>query len=274
MNQHFLVYGIVFLTTCLIVQQACSQDIDSERKLTRKMIDVGGYKLNFNYVQGTLPAIVFECGGGMTSSQWKKIQRTLSATTRNAIVSYDRAGHGKSELPDTEYDIESEMAALRAGLEALGVADDVILVGHSYAAFLMTVYTHQYPDSVRSILYIDPITVSFESLRQSKSDVEDFDPGKFPNTKYGKALSRQVRALPRTLEALQSIPIPEKPYLVISAEKRWMETDEENDAFRRGQKELANFNGTEPIIAEGSDHFVPRRAPELVLRVIGELLAK
>ena len=238
------------------------------RTTVEKMVDVGGYKLNFRHTPGILPAIVFECGGGGTATQWRKIQNALNETTQNAIVSYDRAGHGKSELPDTEYDVESEVAALRAGLEALGVADRVVLVGHSYAGFLITVYTHQYTDSVESLLYIDPNTLSYARWRGTKDDPTDF-----PNTKYGRAIARQLRGFPKTLDTVESIPLPTKPYFVISAGERWLDTEEGNDVFRRAHEELADANGTHLIIAEGVDHFVPRRAPELVIRVINDLLA-
>jgi pimeloyl-ACP methyl ester carboxylesterase len=236
------------------------------------MVDVGGYKLHFRYTSGILPAIVFESGGGAAAWQWARIQQSLSKTTKNALVSYDRAGHAKSELPESEYDIKSEMAALRTGLEKLGVADEVILVGHSYAGFLMTMYTHLYSESVKSLLYIDPNTVSYAMTRIAIEGNREYDPTDIPKTKYERAMARQLKVFPKTLEIMEAIPLPTQPYFVIGAGERWMDTDQLNDAFRRGHEELAKHNGTELIIAEGSDHFVPRKAHDLVLQYIRKLL--
>jgi pimeloyl-ACP methyl ester carboxylesterase len=274
MKLNLFVFAVVWLSVCLIVQPAFAQETDPDRTAVDKMVDVGGYKLHFRHTPGILPAIVFESGGGAAAWQWANIQQALSTTTKNALVSYDRAGHARSELPDTEYDLKSEMTALHVGLEKLGVADEIVLVGHSYAGFLMTMYTHLYPDSVKSLLYIDPNTVTYALARTEIQGPPVVDPDDIPKNKYDQAMRRQLKAFPETLETMKSVPWPTQPYFVIAAGERWMDTDELNDAFRQGHEELTKHNGTELIIAEGSDHFVPRKAQDLVLRIINDLLTK
>ena len=71
------------------------------RDSVEEKIDVGGYKLNFKYTLGIEPVIVFESAGGNEADQWNNIQETLPYLLRNALVSYDREGHGESELSST-----------------------------------------------------------------------------------------------------------------------------------------------------------------------------
>jgi len=49
----------------------------------------------------------------------------LAETTGATVVSYDRAGYGESDLPDTPYDVHEELAGLWRGLEDLGCADSL-----------------------------------------------------------------------------------------------------------------------------------------------------
>ena len=92
----------------------------SYKTVEHKNISVGDYSLSFNYISGSEPAIVFESGSGVESSHWNKIMQSLSSKIDNAIISYDRAGYGKSDLPMEPYQIESEVLWLRKGLEHLG----------------------------------------------------------------------------------------------------------------------------------------------------------
>lgn len=67
------------------------------------LVDVGGYRLNFRVIPGRAPTIVLESGGGADSSQWSSLQPELARVTGLAVVSYDRAGFGDSDLPSRPY---------------------------------------------------------------------------------------------------------------------------------------------------------------------------
>jgi pimeloyl-ACP methyl ester carboxylesterase len=99
-------------------------------------VDVGGYRLRFRVVDGRLPTIVLESGGGADSSEWTILQPQLARLTGLAVVSYDRAGFGESDLPSSPYNASEEVAGLQTGLKRLGLAKEVLLVGHSYGGLL------------------------------------------------------------------------------------------------------------------------------------------
>jgi len=106
------------------------------------LIDVGGYRLHFRIAAGRTdePVVVLDAGGGLDAEEWRSLQPRLERETGATVVSYDRAGFGSSDLPATAFDFRGEVEGLHAGLRALGFADRVILVGHSYAGFTLQLY--------------------------------------------------------------------------------------------------------------------------------------
>ena len=66
-----------------------------------KLVDVGGYNLNFRIIPGQGPAILLESGGGMDANEWNALAPRLAADTGATVIAYDRAGFGKSDLPET-----------------------------------------------------------------------------------------------------------------------------------------------------------------------------
>jgi pimeloyl-ACP methyl ester carboxylesterase len=159
------------------------------------LIDVGGYKLNFVITKAEEPTILFEAGGGADASQWEEIQKKLAAETNATIISYDRAGYGKSELPNTSYNLKNEIQDLHKCLETLHVKK-IILVGHSYGAFLCQAYQFIYPERIAAIILADPNNVTFVDSIGTKILMQiPFDTTK-PLTIRQKADVRQTILLP------------------------------------------------------------------------------
>src|SRR4030042_4183716 len=69
-----------------------------------RLVDVGGYNLYFRIIPGQGPAILLESGGGMDSTEWNALAPRLARETGATALAYDRAGFGKSDLPETKYD--------------------------------------------------------------------------------------------------------------------------------------------------------------------------
>ncbi len=253
-------------------------ELSANREAIVKKIDVGGYDLNFRYTPGSLPAIVFESGGGMDSVQWTNIQNALGSEIDNAIVSYDRAGMGESGLYIGEYNIEREVEALHSGLEQLGLADQFFLAGHSYGGLLIRMFAHMYANSVSSLLYIDANTVSYvESQGGAEKYIKPitqhiYPPDKEPENNYHKAMKKQVEAFPKTITKIKNSSRLKIPCKVISADIPWHKTKQENDQYRKAHQKLAESCQTDLIIAKGSDHYIPANAPDLVISTIKDML--
>jgi len=81
--------------------------------------------------------------------------------TGATVVAYDRAGFGKSDLPETKYDLHEDTEALWRGLKAPGNRSE----SHSRRALV-----RRLPDplrgrrtsaSVKGLVFVDPFTFEF-----------------------------------------------------------------------------------------------------------------
>src|ERR1041385_1637284 len=60
-----------------------------------KLVDVEGHKLSYKVAGAGSPTVVLEYGLGGSSGDWETVFPAVARFTR--VVSYDRAGYGKSE---------------------------------------------------------------------------------------------------------------------------------------------------------------------------------
>jgi len=124
------------------------------------LIDVGGYKLHFNILKGKGTPILFEAGSNAWSSDWDTILPSIYKITGTTLITYDRAGFGKSELntKDTttlNHGIENGIKELEIALKKLGYDNDIISVCHSYGGFYSTLFTARHPNKVKYVVRLD-----------------------------------------------------------------------------------------------------------------------
>src|SRR5262245_44047579 len=122
----------VILVVLLFVVTASTEIVQGGISQSQ-LIDVGGYRLNFNVARGTTTqTILFESGGGDDSSVWNDVAPAIGQRTEATVVTYDRAGSGKSEPAPGPYKIDEEVTALERGLSQLGLQKNLVIVAHSY----------------------------------------------------------------------------------------------------------------------------------------------
>lgn len=118
-------------------------------------VDVPGARLKFRLSgrASALPLIVFENGWGASHHYWAWIERVLAPQTQ--LLFYDRAGIGASERsgPQTVEGLSQQFGAM---LDALGVKQPVLLVGHSYGGLMGALHAVQVPDRLRALIQLDP----------------------------------------------------------------------------------------------------------------------
>ncbi len=275
-----LALGILATGTTLEASQ------DQAAQAVERLVDVGGYNLNFRIIPGQGPAILLESGGGMDSTEWNALAPRLARETGATVVAYDRAGFGKSDLPDTKYDLREDTAALWRGLRTLGLDRNLILVGHSYGGFLIRFEAAEHPDAVRGLVFVDPFTVEFVDM----FGVEYCDAhpmmGKLPfDTSRPETLSKAERALVRMVGApgsnlgekiavMRKAVIPEGiPARVITAGIAFLPKPEEQKAWRESHERLtASIKGAVLVLAEKSGHMIPFSQPDLLVSVVSEVV--
>jgi pimeloyl-ACP methyl ester carboxylesterase len=228
---HRILINLIFVVGAGVgAQNAAAQSFCSAMRYA--LVDVGGYRLNFRLIPGRAPTIVLESGGGAGSSQLSQLQLQLARATGLAVVSYDRAGFGDSDLPSRPYNAMEEVAGLQIGLERLGLAKQVVLVGHSYGGLLSQLYAYKYPKSVKGIVLIDPDTFAFNGSNGPQSPAGAQFSTLAMSSKLQRAATRELRAFDQTLALVRQTSITRSvPTTVITPAKHSWPTRKQNEAL-------------------------------------------
>jgi pimeloyl-ACP methyl ester carboxylesterase len=274
-----LALAILAPVATLAAQEQAAQTVE-------KLVDVGGYHLNFRIIPGQGFAILLESGGGLDSSEWSALAPRLAQETGATVIAYDRAGFGKSDLPETKYDLREDTAALWRGLRTLGLDRNLILVGHSYGGFLIRFEAAEHSDAVRGLVFVDPFTVEFVDMFGIEYCNNHPMMGKLPfDASRPETLSKLQRALVRMAGApernlaekiavMRKAIIPEGiPARVITAGIAFLPKPEEQKAWRESHERLtASIKGATLVVAEKSGHMIPYSQPDLLVSVITEVV--
>ncbi|WP_428310741.1 alpha/beta fold hydrolase [Hydrocarboniphaga sp.] len=118
-------------------------------------IDVGAQRLHAHIggVDGALPTIVLEAGGGSILPTWSGVEQALAAQTR--VLSYERAGIGESSGPVDSVSAAAVARRLDTLLEASDIRGPLILVGHSLGGLYMRYYAQTRADRVAGLVLLD-----------------------------------------------------------------------------------------------------------------------
>jgi pimeloyl-ACP methyl ester carboxylesterase len=258
---------------------------DQPAQAVEKLVDVGGYNLNFRIIQGEGLAILLEAGGGMDSTEWNALAPRLARETGATVIAYDRAGFGKSDLPETKYDLHEDTAALWRGLRTLGLDKDLILVGHSYGGFLIRFEAAEQPNAVRGLVFVDPFTVEFVDTLGIEYCNNHPMMGKLPfDTSRPETLNKWQRASVRMVGApgsnlaekiavMRKAVIPEGiPVRVITAGIAFLPKPEEQKAWRESHERFtASIKGAMLVVADKSGHMILFSQPDLIVSVVSEV---
>jgi pimeloyl-ACP methyl ester carboxylesterase len=118
-----------------------------------KMIDVGGRKLHCCMYGSGSPTIVLVSGFEAPQVYWNPVVPDLAAKSR--VVTYDRAGIGRSEIGDLPAHGEQSAKDLHILLDKLAAPKPYILVGHSYGGSVVRLFASLYPDDMGGLILED-----------------------------------------------------------------------------------------------------------------------
>jgi pimeloyl-ACP methyl ester carboxylesterase len=256
---------------------------NQEIETVETLIQVGEYRFNFQVIKGGDLTILLEAGGGMHSAEWSKLAPELASKTGATVVSYDRAGFGKSDLPETPHDMREEVDWLWQGLQKLGLDKNLILVGHSFGGWMIRLFASEHPEAMRGMVFVDPFTNEFVDLLGVEYLNNHPMAGKLPfDTSQPEKLTKIQRALVRMvgdglgpkIEIMRKTSIPpDIPVVVITSGRQFLPKTEEQEAWRLAHEQLtASIKGATLIVAEESDHMVPWRQPELIIETVMKVI--
>jgi len=146
-----------------------------------KFVKVNGVSLEFLDWGGRGEALVFLAGLGNTAHIFDNLAPQF--TNHFHVLGLTRRGYGRSDKPQTGYDINTLTDDIHQFLDAVRVKR-VILVGHSFAGAELTRFAELYPDQVDKLVYLD-CAYSFDQpgTMEVFSRVDSLTPGPSSETR-------------------------------------------------------------------------------------------
>ena len=264
---------------------AAQEEAEGELTVIDTMVTVEGIRFHFQVIEGGEPTILLEAGGGMDLTEWADIGQRFARETGSKIVSYSRAGFGKSDLPEAPCDMKVEAAWLWSALDQLGLGRNIILVGHSYGGWMIRLEASEYPDDVSGIVFVDPFSVEFVDLlgveyldnhpMMGKLPFDTSDLSKLD--RYQLAMVRMVKGgLGPKMEIMKETVVSEGvPVVIIASGLQTLPKVKEQEAWDKALKQMAaSIDGAVLVTAEESNHMIPWNQPDIVVEAVKETVGK
>lgn len=249
-----------------------------------RMVDVGGRKLDC-YVYGNgSPTVVLVSGLEAPQAYWNSMIPDLAA--RTTVVTYDRAGIGKSEIGDLPTHGEQSAKDLQVLLDKLSVPKPYILVGHSYGGNIARLFASMFPDDTGGLILEDTqhedVLNEMRKVLEGK-DLEAFDElmaARFSTPEHPKT-EADYRDLTRE-QIRKSKPLPRIPYVVLMAAGRAkamapLFSDKAIEKMAKLDSALndqlaALIPGGRQVIVEGTGHDIHVDKPEVLIAPVMEMI--
>jgi pimeloyl-ACP methyl ester carboxylesterase len=200
------------------------------------------------------------------------------------VCTYDRPdvridGADISTPRSQPHTVDLDVSDLHALLVALGDSAPYVLVAHSYAGAIATLYARSYPETIGGVVMVDAVSELIEDV---------ISPAKLANWDASNAAtSPQLREGVLLIDAFDQInaapPMPTVPAVVLSADKPWRTdllpteaTQGEQVTFAdwlAGQQRLAAALGAEHITETNSGHDIYLYSPAMVVDAISEIVS-
>lgn len=283
-----ILLGVLFFTISGVSALKAEKTPAAPSDVREKLVDLEDCRLYFTWIPGHTGTILLEAGGGMDSQVWKTIMPKLAERTGATVIAYDRAGFGRSDLPDSPCRMDVEARWLHDGLAKLELGKALILVGHSYGGWMIRLYAASYPDQVEGMVFVDPFSAEFVDLMgveyldnhpmAGKLPFDASDPARL--TKYQRALVRMVgEGLGPKMKLMRKAVLPRGiPIRLITSMRPFLPKPEEQQAWREAHRRIAAGNPDIILVeAKESGHMVPMTEPDLIIDQVvkvAELAAK
>ena len=152
---------IFIAAAMLIAAGALYQALATSRQRRRMVppgsfIDVGGHRLHAWCAGSGTPAVLLESGIAASSVGWSLVHPAVAAFTR--VCAYDRAGLAWSDRGSTARTFTGIVDELSRVLTAVAPGERLVLVGHSFGAFVVRAYASRHPERVVGLVLVDPPT--------------------------------------------------------------------------------------------------------------------
>jgi pimeloyl-ACP methyl ester carboxylesterase len=251
---------------------------------TENMIDVGGRKLHCCVYGKGSPTVVLVSGFEAPQAYWNSVIPDLAAKT--TVLTFDRAGIGKSEIGDLPAHGEQSAKDLQVLLDKSAVPRPYILVGHSYGGSVVRLFASMYPDNMGGLILED--TQHEDVLKELRKILKGKDLEAFEQLmvdRFSAPENPKTEADYRNItreQVSKSKPLPLIPFVVLVSPDRAkamgpMFSDEAIEEMAKSDRALNNklaalIPGGRQIIVEGAGHNIHVDKPEALIAPVVEMI--
>jgi pimeloyl-ACP methyl ester carboxylesterase len=139
-----------FLCALILVAASFVSAQETGKKLTYAKLD--STQIHYESHGKGKDALVLVHGWGCNLNHWRDQISDLSK--RNRVIALDLPGHGLSDKPQTNYDMDLFAAAIDAVMKDAGV-ERAVLVGHSMGTPVARQFYRKYPQKTLAIVIVD-----------------------------------------------------------------------------------------------------------------------
>ncbi|MFC4561347.1 alpha/beta fold hydrolase [Nocardiopsis mangrovi] len=247
-------------------------------------VDMGDHVLCVR-ILGAGPTVVLDGGGsGQGVGAWGgELERSLAE--RATVVTYDRAGVGRSG--GAQAATVTEMAdGLHRLLRALPLELPAVFLGWSYGGLVTQVYAARYPEDVSGLVFVDPTAagtppgsalvrrLSFRAVPWLLRLRAAFGGRNAPALReLATTLAGMPEAMAETARVRRETGLPSVPIRVVAAGRRPRMPRAQLDHLTTDHRALAAQSPWGRVaVAERAGHQIPYEQPEAIVRALDDVL--
>ncbi|PFX55653.1 alpha/beta hydrolase [Bacillus wiedmannii] len=231
-------------------------------KCIEEYVQVDDFKMYTKKFQGKKlqPVIIMEAGYGDYSKTWDHIAEEL--TEYGTVLTYDRAGLGKSGK-SSKRRISSEMVKdLRSCLAQLRLKPPYIFVGHSFGGINARLFATFYPEDMLGIVLVDSTPENYKEdfLPIMSPEFQEAYYKQFVHESSYKEFMFSLGEANKHCQSMRNIPLA-----VLAAGKKAHYSQEAQIKWVQLQKELLRLSSNNKfVIAEQSGHYIQKDEPHYI----------
>ncbi|MEO1436112.1 MAG: alpha/beta hydrolase, partial [Bacteroidota bacterium] len=266
----------VFLFLCFLLSDyhAIAQYLDT-------LVTVDNHQLHFSLIPGQGVPILFESGNGDDSSVWEPLLAQIHTETGATLLTYDRAGLGKSGIDPRKISFKREAKNLKKALKKLGYKNDFFLVAHSFGSFYAAEFSQRHKGKIRGAVLIDvstPCSLTVEYATRVKNSISEEIWALIKTHKLG--LYHVLRNFPELAAYISNRFLSDSiPLTILAAEIREAnpeigETEQDLTRVDECLKALGSLPNNKYVLAKSTGHKVWKDDPQIVIDNIVEWYKK
>lgn len=232
------------------------------------LVDVGTHSLHFQIKCGTGLPILFESGGGNDATVWNELLPALYDSLGATLITYDRAGFGKSGIDTTRINILNEVKDVEIALQKLGFGKNIFQVSHSLGGAYATLYASRQPQTIKGSVCIDitlPCFYTEEKTNEAIADMASYGIEKIKAELIGFyyifANYQQTNELMRKTAYPPNIPTT---VIVADRPPNIAKTAQDIEHWKSCMQAFGSLPGHSYVLAKNTSHQVFKDNPDLV----------